>query len=246
MLYDVPWPWQGACRALQAWGVWLTLRSAGVIDPLELAGIRQVLGRVRPPAFRVFGPYRLVRHPIYFGWALMTFGTPLMTGTRLSFAVISTAYLMLAIPFEERALIEVFGEEVQDLPAEGAVEDDSGDLLTVRNSEFGISSEFGVRNSELLGMQESWRTEREMHGMLALEPLQQPEPTPFGLCEPPQPAASLSPSGCKPNAAGRPIVANRRQRRTAWRPAGAFLQSFRIPALLHSEVRPNSERRIPS
>ena len=48
----------------------------------------------------------------------MTFGTPLMTGTRLSFAVISTAYLMLAIPFEERSLIEVFGDEYQALPAE--------------------------------------------------------------------------------------------------------------------------------
>ena len=31
------------------WGVWLTLRSAGVIDPLELAGIRQV-ARPRAPA----------------------------------------------------------------------------------------------------------------------------------------------------------------------------------------------------
>jgi protein-S-isoprenylcysteine O-methyltransferase Ste14 len=111
VLYDVPWPWKGAGVGLQLWGVWLTLRSAGVIDPLELAGIRQVLGRVRPPAFKVFGPYRLVRHPIYFGWALMTFGTPLMTGTRLCFAVISTLYLALAIPFEEQSLIEAFGDE---------------------------------------------------------------------------------------------------------------------------------------
>jgi methanethiol S-methyltransferase len=111
VLYDVPWPVRGACLGLQGWGVWLTLRSAGVIDPLELAGIRQVLGRVRPPSFKVFGPYHLVRHPIYLGWALMTFGAPLMTGTRLSFAVISTAYLMIAIPFEERSLIDVFGHE---------------------------------------------------------------------------------------------------------------------------------------
>jgi protein-S-isoprenylcysteine O-methyltransferase Ste14 len=114
ILYDVPWPWKGASRALQAWGVWLTLRSAGVIDPLELAGIRQVIGHVRPPAFKVIGPYRLVRHPIYFGWALMTFGTPLMTGTRLSFAIISTAYLMVAVPFEERSLVETFGDEYRD------------------------------------------------------------------------------------------------------------------------------------
>jgi protein-S-isoprenylcysteine O-methyltransferase Ste14 len=34
-----------------------------------------------------------------------------MTLTRFSFAVISTAYLALAIPFEERSLVEVFGEE---------------------------------------------------------------------------------------------------------------------------------------
>jgi methanethiol S-methyltransferase len=111
VLYDVPWPAKGACLALQGWGVWLTLRSAGVIDPLELAGIRQVLGGVHAPSFKVFGPYHMVRHPIYFGWALMTFGAPAMTGTRLSFAVISTAYLMIAIPFEERSLIEVFGDE---------------------------------------------------------------------------------------------------------------------------------------
>jgi methanethiol S-methyltransferase len=112
VLYDVPWPAKGACLALQAWGVWLTVRSARVIDPLELAGIRQVItGRVRPPSFKVFGPYHLVRHPIYLGWTLMTFGAPLMTGTRLSFAAISSAYLIIAISFEERSLIEVFGDE---------------------------------------------------------------------------------------------------------------------------------------
>jgi protein-S-isoprenylcysteine O-methyltransferase Ste14 len=59
----------------------------------------------------VIGPYHLVRHPIYLGWALMTFGAPTMTGTRLAFAVISTAYLALAVPFEERSLVEAFGDE---------------------------------------------------------------------------------------------------------------------------------------
>jgi protein-S-isoprenylcysteine O-methyltransferase Ste14 len=33
-----------------------------------------------------------------------------MNGTRLSFAVISTVYLMVAVPFEERSLIEAFGD----------------------------------------------------------------------------------------------------------------------------------------
>lgn len=92
-------------------GVWLTARSAGVIDPLDLAGIRQASGHSAPPRFRVVGPYHWVRHPIYLGWLLLVFGVPHMTGTRLTFAVISSAYLVVAIPFEERSLIESFGDD---------------------------------------------------------------------------------------------------------------------------------------
>ena len=55
------------------------------------------------------GPYRWMRHPIYFGWVLMVFATPTMTASRLLFASISTLYLVLAIPFEERGLIAEFG-----------------------------------------------------------------------------------------------------------------------------------------
>ena len=52
-----------------------------------------------------------VRHPIYLGWVLMVFATPVMTTTRLSFAVVSTLYLIAAIPLEERLLIENFGDK---------------------------------------------------------------------------------------------------------------------------------------
>ena len=92
-------------------GVWLTARSTAIIDPLELAGIRQADLTAAPPCFRVVGPYHWVRHPIYLGWLLLVFGVPHMTATRLAFAVISSAYLVVAIPFEERSLVEVFGDE---------------------------------------------------------------------------------------------------------------------------------------
>lgn len=92
-------------------GAWLTARSAGVIDPLDLAGIRQASGASIAPGFRVIGPYRLVRHPIYLGWMLLVFGVPHMTATRLTFALISSAYLVIAIPFEERSLVQMFGDE---------------------------------------------------------------------------------------------------------------------------------------
>jgi protein-S-isoprenylcysteine O-methyltransferase Ste14 len=54
--------------------------------------------------FKTRGPYGWVRHPIYSGWFLIVFAVPVMTLTRLVFAVTSSAYLLIAIPFEERSL----------------------------------------------------------------------------------------------------------------------------------------------
>ena len=92
-------------------GAWLTARAAAVLDPLDLAGIRQAAGQTSQPEFRVVGPYRWLRHPIYLGWFLVVFGVPYMTATRFVFAVVSTIYLIVAIPFEERSLVEAFGDE---------------------------------------------------------------------------------------------------------------------------------------
>lgn len=105
----VAWAAEGgmlwALRLVQAMGVWLTLRSAMILDVLELSGVRQV--EQRPAAvmeFRTRGPYGWVRHPIYTGWFLMVLAASPMTMTRLVFAAVSCAYLVAAIPFEERSL----------------------------------------------------------------------------------------------------------------------------------------------
>jgi protein-S-isoprenylcysteine O-methyltransferase Ste14 len=78
------------------------------IDPLELAGIRpeSISG-----ALQTSGVYGWVRHPLYFGWMLAVFGTPHMTGDRLAFAVMTTAYLIVAVPLEERSLRCSFGDD---------------------------------------------------------------------------------------------------------------------------------------
>jgi protein-S-isoprenylcysteine O-methyltransferase Ste14 len=60
------------------------------------------------------GLYGFVRHPLYFGWMLLVCAAPHMTMTRLTFAVFSTSYLAIAIPFEERALIRVFGPQYRE------------------------------------------------------------------------------------------------------------------------------------
>ncbi len=109
-------------HAAQVGGALLAVVSARSIDVFELAGIRQVqrvvagspdaspVGLPRATAsLTTSGPYRLVRHPIYLGWLLFVFGTPVMTLNRLTFAVLSTAYLLAAVPLEERALRREFG-----------------------------------------------------------------------------------------------------------------------------------------
>jgi protein-S-isoprenylcysteine O-methyltransferase Ste14 len=103
----IAWQAEGALvwglRAVQAAGVWLTLYSAIALDIRDLAGLRAA--RSGLIEFKTSGPYGWVRHPIYTGWFLMVFAASPMTMTRLVFAVVSCAYLIVAIPFEERSMI---------------------------------------------------------------------------------------------------------------------------------------------
>ena len=91
---------------VQGVGVWVTVLSVRAIDPLELAGIRPPQSR---GPLQVRGLYGLVRHPVYLGWVLMVCGAATMTGDRLTFAALTTAYLVVAIPWEERSLEREFG-----------------------------------------------------------------------------------------------------------------------------------------
>jgi methanethiol S-methyltransferase len=115
VLYTLDAPWNWTAHAVLAAGVLVTLLSARRLDALELAGVRQVTGTSRrsakPPRLLTTGLYGLVRHPIYFGWVLLMAGVAEMTMTRLVFALVSTAYLAIAIPFEERSLSETFGPD---------------------------------------------------------------------------------------------------------------------------------------
>lgn len=98
--------------AILFWGVQIfgfAFAAIGVraIDPLELAGIR---AHRQSSELQEGSAYRLVRHPLYLGWILMAFAAPRMTGDRLAFAVVSSAYVLIAIPWEERSLEAQFGE----------------------------------------------------------------------------------------------------------------------------------------
>ena len=102
--WEVQGPWRWVLAAGQAAGVWITLRSASMIDVLELSGVRQLAPIRQTVELTASGPYGWVRHPIYSGWLLVVFCVPVMTMTRLVFAATSAAYLLLAMPFEERSM----------------------------------------------------------------------------------------------------------------------------------------------
>lgn len=102
-------------RALQLTGIAVTLWATHTLDELAVAGIRQLdaapparLGR-GATALSDTGLYGLVRHPIYLGWLLIVWPAPTMTPSHLTFAAISTAYLVVATFFEERSLHATFG-----------------------------------------------------------------------------------------------------------------------------------------
>jgi protein-S-isoprenylcysteine O-methyltransferase Ste14 len=106
--YDAAGATAVAAAIAQLSGVLLIARAVARIDPLELAGIHPT----RPAdALQVDGPYRLVRHPLYLGWIVAVFGAGHLTGDRLAFAVLTSIYLVVAVPLEERSLRQSFGDE---------------------------------------------------------------------------------------------------------------------------------------
>jgi protein-S-isoprenylcysteine O-methyltransferase Ste14 len=94
----------------QFFGVVITIAAARMVGVWELAGVRQP-DATKPAQFSATGPFSLVRHPIYLGWILIVFPVPAMTTSQLLFAVVSTAYLAAAIPFEERSLVDTYGDQ---------------------------------------------------------------------------------------------------------------------------------------
>ena len=116
VVWDVTNPiGRGALHALFAVG-WLAVPLISLlINHFDLFGTRQVWLHLRGRdyqdlPFRTPVAYRFVRHPLYVGWMIAFWATPTMTVAHLVFALMTTAYILVAIQFEERDLVAAHPE----------------------------------------------------------------------------------------------------------------------------------------
>jgi len=96
-------------------GIGLVLFSSFLIDHFDLFGLRQVMLHFRNRSYserRFVMPvlYRFIRHPLYVGWIATFWATPTMSAGHFLFALVMTAYILIAIPIEERDLEALHGE----------------------------------------------------------------------------------------------------------------------------------------
>jgi protein-S-isoprenylcysteine O-methyltransferase Ste14 len=105
----------GLIHAIYFTGWAMLLYATALIDHCDLFGLRQawLAFRGRPYTSHPFatpGLYQHLRHPLYVSWAIIFWATPVMSVGHLLFAVVTTAYMVLAVLVEERDLVSHFGD----------------------------------------------------------------------------------------------------------------------------------------
>lgn len=119
-IWDVHQPaFRAAIWAVFGIGWLQVLLMTFYIDHFDLFGLRQVwlhlIGRqYTHVSLATPAPYRLVRHPLYLGFLLAFWAAPTMSAAHLLFAVATTAYIILAIQFEEHDLVHEHGMAYQE------------------------------------------------------------------------------------------------------------------------------------
>ena len=110
---------QTILQSLCLFGFGIVLITTFLINHFDLFGLRQVWLYFRGMKyehlpFRTPLFYRYVRHPLYLGFMIAFWATPVMTAAHLFFALMTTGYMLTAIQFEEKDLITHFGERYRE------------------------------------------------------------------------------------------------------------------------------------
>ena len=111
------WWWTARALFFLAAGgvIWGTLALNG----FDSLGLKPIQNRLRPSvpkssALAVRGPYRWVRHPLYFFVLLMIWSYPNLTVDRALFNVLWTLWIFIGCVLEERDLVAEFGDRYRE------------------------------------------------------------------------------------------------------------------------------------
>ncbi len=114
-LYTVPFPWNLVNFALQGLGALVLLISLLQTGAAEFLGISQVFApkAANEPKLVVRGFYKYMRHPLYTASMLILWATPYMSQNILALNIGISLYFFIGTFFEERKLVQDFGEDYQ-------------------------------------------------------------------------------------------------------------------------------------
>lgn len=114
----VIWDFRGAAIAVFIQGVsilglLIIVISVLSLDAADFSGWKQVHEETQmektQPILKTPLFYKIVRHPIYFGFLLSFWATPWMTVGHLYFSILLSAYIFIGATLEERNLSKIFG-----------------------------------------------------------------------------------------------------------------------------------------
>ncbi|BCQ08686.1 membrane protein [Mycobacterium heckeshornense] len=118
------WDVRSPAARVAVWAVfwigWLIVfASTFMVSHFDLFGLRQVYLAWRGEPYTDIGfrsplLYRVVRHPLMLGFIIALWAIPTMTAGHLLFAAASTAYILIALQFEERDLVAALGAQYRD------------------------------------------------------------------------------------------------------------------------------------
>lgn len=104
-----------ALWVLFALGFVIVFTAVFLIDAFDLFGLKQAFAtRPHHVPFKTPWLYRQIRHPIMSGMILAAWSAPVMTQGRFFLAALLTAYILIALQYEERDLRTAHGKDYEE------------------------------------------------------------------------------------------------------------------------------------